>query len=676
MTMWHFGTDSTIEYDLTYLQDDSGNNQRQLNALDDKKADPSADKGVDKIEEKDNANKHVDKQNEKESKKVTPSPPPSTYDVFSYKKHSMDYFTVDGVILRTGYADKKYWYILVIKELLDNAVDFLWKYYRGYSDASVMVYVTKDDSGLHIKIGNSNSRDIPVFQNLNLIFDPEMRFGSKQNEKVISRGMLGDAMKQILALPYVLIHSSDDGTAFTNEQWNKPLIIRCNGKETHVRIIVDKAEQTYTLDIKEIKLVDDPDTEIEVFLPLILDLDIHDIENFCGIYPLLTTDISFEFHLVDNSTEKPEAQEEVRYRYTNGKWLEEEPIQASTQTRKVAVDVEYPALHPISTKWNNKCSVHSLWPEEFVTQVTGVYDQKSITLYNILQRLREGNNIKKTDENQTSIAKFLSNPDYPKKLEEEFWRLKGTLDPPKVLSLPYSDNKVRKQALVSRVCSIYPLLDPEKAVYKVMRGTYNDDKLRRVMHQSDKYGTTYTLEESKGILRYPFAIEYLVVPYRISALNEETTGEPIDRSSKFIGCVNYSFSPRSNEFEGDYQWCDKDGHPMTSTSMTDILKALGFRFYAYSDSKTKIPSVIIVNIVSPRVDYHGHDKSRIDTHAFSETIIEATKKIADSIQTFRAAGFKFYKERHHDTIQDKKPKKKPEDIVRAFIESRVKGEHT
>jgi hypothetical protein len=568
----------------------------------------------------------------------------------------MDYFTVNGVILRTGYADKKYWYILVIKELLDNAIDFLWKHYRGYSDTSVRVYLTKKDSLLHFKVRNSNSRNIPVFQNLNLIFDPEMRYGSKQNEKVISRGMLGDAMKQILALPYVLIHSGDDGTAFTDEQWNKPLIIRCNGKESHVRIIVDKAKQTYTLDIKEIKLVYNTDTEIEVFLPLILDLDIHYIENFCRIYPLLTTDISFEFHLIDNSTEKPEATEEEHYHYTGGS-LEEKPMQCSPTTRNAPINIEYPALHPISTRWNNICSIHSLMPEEFVTMITGVYDQESITVYDAIQKLREGNNTKKTDDNQISIAKFLSNPDYPKKLEEEFRHLKGTLDPPRILSLPYSDNKIRKQALVSRVCSIYPLLEPEKAVYKVMRGTYNDDKLRKVMHQSDKYGTTYTLEEGKDILRYPFAIEYVVVPYKTSSLNDETTGEPIERSSKFIGSVNYSFSPRSNEFEGDYQWDDKDGHPIRSTSLTHILSALHFRFYDYSDSKIKIPSVIIVNIVSPRVDYHGHDKSRIDTHAFSETIIEASKKLADSVQTFRAAGFKFHKERHHDTIPENKKSK-------------------
>lgn len=378
--------------------------------------------------------------------------------------------------------------------------------------------------------------------------------------------------------------------------------------------------------------------------------------------------------MVDKSTEKPKAQEEVRYmHYTNGKWFEK-LVPSSPTTRNAAINLEYPALHPISIKWNNICSIHSLTPEEFITLITSVYNQELISLYDVLQRLREGNNIKKTDENQMCIAKFLSNPDYPKKLEDKFWHLKRTLSPQSELSLPYSGNKVRKQAIVSRVCSIYPHLDPDKAVYKVMRGTYNDDKLRKVIHERNEYGTTYILEKDKNILRYPFAIEFLVVPYKISALNDETTQEPIDRSSKFIGVVNYSLSSRTNE--GDYQWSDKHGYRVTSTSMTDILKALGFRFYDYSDSKIKIPSVIIVNIVSPRVDYHGHDKSRIDTHAFSETIIETSKKISDSVQTFRAAGFKFIKERNHGTVLEDKKLKKPEDIVRAFIESRMKGEHT
>jgi hypothetical protein len=120
------------------------------------------------------AQKKHDYKRRKNVPKKAPLPPPSVPDIFSFKKHSMDYFTVIGVILRTGYADKKYWYTLCIKELLDNAVDFLWKYYQGYNDTSVLVYVTKNDSLLHIKIRNSSSQKIPVFQNLDLIFDPDI----------------------------------------------------------------------------------------------------------------------------------------------------------------------------------------------------------------------------------------------------------------------------------------------------------------------------------------------------------------------------------------------------------------------------------------------------------------------------------------------------------------------
>src|SRR5437899_374638 len=155
--------------------------------------------------ENSNSSQPAEKQPKNRPKNGPPSP-----DIFSFKKHSMDYFTASGVILRTGYKDKRYWYILCIKELLDNAVDFLWKYYQGYSDTSVTVYVTKNDSLLHIKMRNSNSQHIQVFQNVDLIFDPDMRYGSKQDVRIISRGMLGDALKQVLALGYVLIHSNDD----------------------------------------------------------------------------------------------------------------------------------------------------------------------------------------------------------------------------------------------------------------------------------------------------------------------------------------------------------------------------------------------------------------------------------------------------------------------------------
>ena len=52
-------------------------------------------------------------------------------DILSSRMHRMDYVTPDGVFLRTGHADKKTWYLLCLKELFDNCIDFSWKYYQG-----------------------------------------------------------------------------------------------------------------------------------------------------------------------------------------------------------------------------------------------------------------------------------------------------------------------------------------------------------------------------------------------------------------------------------------------------------------------------------------------------------------------------------------------------------------
>ena len=111
----------------------------------------------------------------------------------------MDYFTEQGVNLRTGLDNKVDWYLLCIRELLDNATDFLTRNYKGAADTTITTTIFKDDRYFKLKIRNSNYKDIPVLQNKEAIFDYDMRYGSKQYLYVINRGMLGDALKQILA---------------------------------------------------------------------------------------------------------------------------------------------------------------------------------------------------------------------------------------------------------------------------------------------------------------------------------------------------------------------------------------------------------------------------------------------------------------------------------------------
>ena len=78
-------------------------------------------------------------------------------EISTYRKHSMDYFTRDGVILRTGFSNLRDWFLFCLKELLDNAVDFLVRYYQGTESCAIVVEVFKDDKFFHLKIRNSHN---------------------------------------------------------------------------------------------------------------------------------------------------------------------------------------------------------------------------------------------------------------------------------------------------------------------------------------------------------------------------------------------------------------------------------------------------------------------------------------------------------------------------------------
>jgi hypothetical protein len=95
---------------------------------------------------------HLDENEGKDQPKNVP--PPS--EISTYRKHSMDYFTRDGVILRTGFSNLRDWFLLCIRELLDNAVDFLVRYYQGTDNCVIAIEVFKDDKFFHLKIRNSN----------------------------------------------------------------------------------------------------------------------------------------------------------------------------------------------------------------------------------------------------------------------------------------------------------------------------------------------------------------------------------------------------------------------------------------------------------------------------------------------------------------------------------------
>jgi hypothetical protein len=91
--------------------------------------------------------------------------PPLSHEVFSSTKQSMSYFTVSGIEQRIGYKQQDF-PIFCIKELLDNAVDFLNNNYRNPEDARIITVNLKleEDAILRIVVRNSNDRNIIPFQ--------------------------------------------------------------------------------------------------------------------------------------------------------------------------------------------------------------------------------------------------------------------------------------------------------------------------------------------------------------------------------------------------------------------------------------------------------------------------------------------------------------------------------
>lgn len=570
-------------------------------------------------------------------------------DFSTSRKHSMDYVTADGITLRTGYSDKPLWYLVAIRELLDNAADFLWKYYLGSSNAAITVDIYKSDQVFRLKVRNSNDNDIHVFSDaeISAIFDFEGRYGSKQDVHIIFRGMLGDALKQILAFGYALLHVNEDGSTFIDKQWDQPLIIRHNKSECKYILEVDTANQrieTKPVGKREFTEIG-TDTEIELTLPVIDEvnglLTRSYIEQFCRKYPTFTSDISFKFSIIDDSSVNVSnviigsstASKAANTTAVGMDGIAQGFITSLTEGPPRAKKIiEFPALHPISREnWNKTDSRYSYKPEEFSRRLLNIGDE-SVIAYDVLRKWREGSNLAKNKDNDISIGQLrsMSSKDRGNRVRQYYNDLKSKLPPPDKISLPHERNKCERiRALMARVAGLYEIDKSKSPAYKAIDGYYKD-----------------------SVIEFPFYFEIFAIPFSRDLIARNI--KPV-----FIGAVNYSISPKENGniFEGAYEWFSKEWRPYEATDIIGILEK--YKFYEVSP-KGKIPCVILANLVTPRRDPHGQDKSRIDTRPFVGAIIEAVGKVAPGIQTFRADNWKFkdeddpYEREHQDVNPDGK----------------------
>ncbi|MBV9176360.1 MAG: hypothetical protein JO297_04930 [Nitrososphaeraceae archaeon] len=188
------------------------------------------------------------------------NPPHSRSLVATSTKQSMSYVTVKGIESETSYL-KRDWPIFILKELADNAYDFLNDHYANRSkDARVIAIRVMIDDGdddavtsggsrdffsmLRITVRNSNVDNIPVFEHLDQILDFTVWCSTKRDQHRETCGSLGDGLKRALGMGYASwADGIDDKDSFTDKQWDEPLIVRHNGKEYRAFIQVDKSSQ-------------------------------------------------------------------------------------------------------------------------------------------------------------------------------------------------------------------------------------------------------------------------------------------------------------------------------------------------------------------------------------------------------------------------------------------------
>jgi hypothetical protein len=242
---------------------------------------------------------------QEQPKKKSPSGPVSTS-----VRQLTAYITVRGIQSETSYQESD-WPLFALKESMDNAYDFLNDYYSNESKEArkiaVSIKIESETGILRIAVRNSNINNVKVFENLAETFDYDKWYSSKRNQHRMTCGSLGDFLKRVLGMGYASWTSGDNPDSFIDKQWLEPLILRFNGQEVKVFIVVEDGLKVYA-DIKEPvpyeAALDFTATEVEIALPLKhylpnplqYELLFNRLENYYKKYKLskLRTDFSFE----------------------------------------------------------------------------------------------------------------------------------------------------------------------------------------------------------------------------------------------------------------------------------------------------------------------------------------------------------------------------------------------
>jgi hypothetical protein len=220
----------------------------------------------------------------------------------------MSYITVKAIESETSYLLLQ-WPIFALKELLDNAWDFLNDYYpnnpKGDRKIGVTVKVDLKPNGeksiLRIAVRNSNVDNISVFEDLDSVFDYDRWYSTKRYQHRETCGSLGDFLKRGLGMGYASwTEGINDDNSFTDKQWEEPLIVTHNGEENRVYITVNKgSNEPIKVEFEEGPSHSATYTEVGVALPIgrFIEYIVSKLEQYYKIYKIGKSRTDFSFNL-------------------------------------------------------------------------------------------------------------------------------------------------------------------------------------------------------------------------------------------------------------------------------------------------------------------------------------------------------------------------------------------
>jgi hypothetical protein len=489
-----------------------------------------------------------------------------------------DYVRLKDFTKKTG-IEANDCHAFCIKELNDNAGDFIEKH--RYSNAVIVVDIINDKKKdiMTISVCNSNFGDITVFDNLDQTFNYKRSYSSKSNQFRVTRGAQGDAIKEFGTMGYMLINSMESEE---HKPWDYPIIIQHNKKIEKVYINVDRNHREIIPRFEQYGTCDDTDTKFTIILPAVTDKEYNRLKSFCYEYALFNTHLAYNL-------------------YFDGK------LYAILQ-----------ALHPISEHYENPNSVYCYSTTELWDFLSDVYE-KNISVYEALSRskFRE---VKQQDR-FNDFKKITIDQVTSVEVKAIHARLRSSMLAMSKLSLPY-DTKImkRKEALINRVKQTWG------TTYNL---EYDNAKYERTKDPSHNYKD---LVYENSVIKYPWYFEILAIPIK------NTTGRP-----RIISGVNYSTSInnqsyfKSDRYDDGYKWFHKNGTLLQAMDIEEIIRVSSAGAdIMWNDNipsnKQRQPCLIIAHLVSQRPEYkRGYGKSQLKLSPYAKQIAETVEMLVRKI---------------------------------------------